>query len=63
MKVSDVAKEEGGDKCIITKYESSNWITVPLKFNGYIMTIDLRTPTEEEILSLRVNWLTLPIDK
>ena len=63
VKVSDVSKEEGGYQCIRIKYEIGNWITILLKFNGDIMKIYLRTPNEEELLSLRVNWLTPPIYK
>ena len=55
VKVRDVAKEEGGDECIRIKDESGNWIAIPLKFNGDIMTVDIRTPNKKDLLALRVN--------
>ena len=61
MKAINVAKVKVGDECIIIKYDSGNWITIPLKFNGGIMTINIRTPTKEEILALRFNWLNSPM--
>ena len=63
VRVSDVAKDEGGDQYIRVKDESRSWITIPLKVNGDIMTVDLSTPTEEELLALTVNWLTPPMEK
>ena len=62
VQVSDAARDQGGDKCLRIKDKSGSWITIPLKFNGDIMTIDLREPTEDEKLALRVNWLTPPME-
>ena len=63
IQVSDVARDQGGDQCIRAKDESGNWIKIPLRFNGDIMTVNLREPTEDELLALRVNWLTPPMEK
>ena len=63
VQVSDVAAELGGDQCIRVKDHNRNWINIPLKFNGDIMTLDINEPTEEELLALRVNWLTPPMEK
>ena len=63
VKVSNVQEEEDGDQCIRIKDESSNLIIIPLKFNGDIMTIGIRTPTKEELLALRVNCSTPPMEK
>ncbi len=63
VQVSDVAAELGGDQCIRVKDHNRNWITIPLKFNSDIMTLDINEPTKEELLALRVNWLMPPIEK
>ncbi len=64
VQVSDVAAELGGDQqCIRVKDHNRNWITIPLKFNGDIMTLDINEPTKEELLALRVNRLTSPMEK
>ena len=55
--VNDVAKDQGGDQCIYLN--DGKWdITIPLKFNGDIMTVELFEPTKDELLTLKVNWLT-----
>ena len=61
--VSDVAKKLGGDQCIRIQDKNGSWITIPLKYNGDIMTCELREPTEEEQLELRVNWLNPPMEE
>ena len=61
--VDDVAKKDGGGQCIILKDQEGNERNIPLKFNGDIMTVNLRAPTEDELLALRVNWLTPPMEK
>ena len=63
IKVSDVAIEQGGEQCMYIKNENGNWLTVPLEFNGDIMKVHLTKPTEEELLALRVNWLTPPMEQ
>ncbi len=55
--------ELGGDQCIRVRDHNCNWITIPLKFNGDIMTLDINEPPEEELLALRVNWLMPPMEK
>ena len=60
--VEDVAKECGGNQCIkITDY-CNKMRTIPLDFNGDIMMINLREPTQEELLALRVNWILPPME-
>ena len=56
VKVDDVAKEAGGDQCMSFKNQDGKDIIIPLKFNGDIMTVDLREPSDKELLALRVNW-------
>ena len=62
VQVSDVATEQGGYQCLRIKDQSGSWITIPLKFNGDIMNIDIREPNKDEQLALRVNWLTPPME-
>ena len=62
VQVSNVARDQGGDQYLRIKDQSGSWITIPLKFNGDIITIDLREPTKDEQLALRVNWLTPPME-
>ena len=63
VKVDDVAKEAGGDQCMTFKNHEGKDIIVPFKFNGDIMTVDLREPSDEELLTLRVNWLMPPMEE
>ena len=63
MKVHNVARNEGGDQCIVIKDQDDQWRRIPLDFNGDIMKLDIREPTEEELLALRVNWLTPPMEE
>jgi hypothetical protein len=62
VEVHDVAKNEGGDQCIKVRDHNGERIIIPLKFNGDIMTVDIREPSEEELLALRVIWLTPPME-
>jgi hypothetical protein len=52
-----VAKEVGGTQCVIVKDNGGKFITIPLDFDGSIMTANLRTPSEEELVALRVIWV------
>ena len=63
VKVDDVARNEGGEQCIRIKDHTGNWMTIPLEFNDDIMKLDLREPTDDELLALRVNWLTPPMEE
>ena len=63
MTVRNVAKELGGHQCIRIQDGNRSWITIPLKYNGDIITCELREPTKEEQLALRVNWLTTPMEE
>ena len=60
--VNDVAKDKGGDQCIYLN-DGKRDITIPLEFNGDIMTVELFEPTKDELLTLKVNWLTPPIEE
>ena len=60
--VNDVAKDQGGDQCIYLN-DGKRDITIPLKFNGDIMTVELFEPTKDELLTLKVNWLTPPMEE
>ena len=57
VKVKDVAKKHGGDQNLELKIEG-NIIQVPLVFDGDIMILDIREPTEEELTTLGVVWVT-----
>ena len=63
IEVDDVARNVGGGQCIKMTTNNGNRITIPMKFNGSIMTVDVREPTEEELLALGVNWLTPPMEE
>lgn len=60
--VDDVAKEVGGTQCMIVKDDGGKFITIPLDFDGSIMTANLRTPSEEELVALRVIWVLPPME-
>ena len=60
--VDDVAKEHKGNQQIKLKGTNREEIEIPLKFNGNYMHVELRKPTEEELLALGVNWLTPPME-
>ena len=60
--VDDVSKASGGSQCIKLVDHDGKERIIPLKFNGDIMTLDIHVPTEEELLALRVNWLTPPME-
>ena len=60
--VNDVAKQVGGDQNMMVKDERGNTINIPLKFNDHIMSLDLRQPTEEELMALRVIWVLPPME-
>ena len=44
------------------KDENNELIYILLDFNWDIMKVDIRNPTEEELLALRVNWLIPPME-
>ena len=60
--VDDIAKEVGGTQCMKIKQESGDYVTIPLDFDGSIMTANLRTPSEEELMVLRVIWVLPPME-
>ena len=60
--VDDRAENAGGKYHIRIKFDLSKWHTIPLTFNGSITTVPLRTPTEEELLTLMVNWVLPPME-
>ena len=63
VKIDDVARNEGGEQCIRIKDHTGNCMTILLEFNDDIMKLDLREPTDDELLALRVNWLTPPMEE
>ena len=60
--MNDVAKDKGGDQCIYLN-DGKRHITIPLKFNGDIVTVELFEPTKDELLTLKVNWRTPPMEE
>ena len=46
--VYDKAKNVIRSQCFKVKYDSGGLVKIPLAFNGDIMRVGLRTPTEEE---------------
>lgn len=62
VRVEDKAKRDGGDQHIQLRVEGKTH-TFDLDFDGTIMTMDIREPTEEEIATLGVVWLMPPIVK
>ena len=60
--VDDVAKSHGGQQCLKVKEPDGNIRLIPLEFDGDIMKVDLFTPTEEELATLRVTWITPTIN-
>jgi len=59
--VDDVAKTAGGTQCLKFKNQRGKDIIIPLDFDGHIMKVNLRTPTEDE-LALGVNWVLPPME-
>ena len=57
VKVNDVAKKHGGEQNLELKI-NGRIIRIPLIFDGDIMKLDLREPTEEELTTLGVVWIT-----
>ena len=48
--VYDEANNVIRGQCFKVKYDSGGLVTIPLEFNGDIMRVVLRTPTEEEFV-------------
>ena len=61
--VDDVAKRVDRTQYIKVKNESGKWITMPTKSNGKNMTINLRQPTEEDLMALRAICIFPPMEK
>ena len=60
--VNDTAKKHGGEQNIILSCKEGK-VSVPLEFDGDIMKLKLRMPTEEELMTLGVIWLRPAINK
>ena len=60
--VEDIARTHGGGQCLKVKQPDGKICIIPLRFDGDIMKVDLFTPTEEELATLRVTWIMPPID-
>ena len=60
--INDVAKKHGGKQNMEIKVD--NQLTkIPFSFDGDIMMLKLREPTEEELTTLGVVWITPAIEK
>ena len=55
--VNDAANIHHGEQNIIIS-QDNQMIKIPLEYDGYIMKISLRCPTQEEKDTLSVLWLT-----
>eukprot|EP00957_Ditylum_brightwellii_P028407 2145044-Ditylum_brightwellii.AAC.1 len=51
--VDNMAKKHGDEHQLVLK----GGTVLPLDFNGYILTFNLRPPTPEELMMLEENWL------
>ena len=63
IEVDDVAVEVGGKQSFSFTDIDGNRRVIPMHFNGDIMTVNLRQPNNEELLALRVNWITPPMEE
>ena len=61
--VYDKAKNVIGSQCFKVKDDSGGLVTTPLSFNGDIIRVGFRTPTEEEFVALRAIWVVPPMEK
>ena len=53
--VDDIAKEVGGKQSFTITDGIGKRRAIPLKFNGDIMTVACRMPTDEKIMALKIN--------
>ena len=60
--VDDVAESHGGEQCLKVKTFDGKHCSIPLKFDGDIMKVEIFTPSEEELTMLRVVWMTPTIN-
>ena len=58
MIVDDIAKDVGGKQSFTVTDDVGKRSVIPLKFNGEIMTVACRMPIDEELLALKINWIT-----
>ncbi len=61
--VNEVAIEHGGAQSMEVSGPNGKKHKIPLKFNGDIMTLDVREPTQEELMALGVIWILPPMEK
>src|SRR5210317_1913741 len=61
VNVDDRAKNIGGTQRIELKDNEGRSRSIPLNFDDHIMTVDLREPSEEELMALRVIWVLPPM--
>ena len=59
--VDDIAKEVGGKQSFTVTDDIGKRSVIPLKFNGDIMTVACRMSTDEELLALKISWVTPPM--
>jgi len=55
------AKEVGGKQSFTVNNDVGTSSIIPLKFNGDIMTVACRMSTDEELLALKISWVTPPM--
>ena len=60
--VNDVAKSHGGSQNMVIRMHDGSQREIPLGFDGDIMKVNISEPTEEELATLRVVWITPTID-
>ena len=60
--VYDKANNVIGSQCFKVKDDSGGLVKIPLAFNGDIMRVGLRTPTEEEFVALKAVWFIPPME-
>jgi len=63
--VDDIAEEVGGKQSFTVTDNIGKRSVIPLKFNGDIMTVVCCSciPTDEEIMALKINWITPPMEE
>ena len=60
--MSNVAVEVGGTQSFSFTDHDGKFCSIPKQFNGDIMTVKIHEPSQEELLALRVNWITPPME-
>jgi hypothetical protein len=56
--VNDVLKRHGGEQCMIAQDDAGNKVSIPFEVEQGLFQVKLRRPTEDEVNTLPVVWLT-----